>query len=901
MYLINFLAFVLYLSFVIILITKTPKFLPSKIFSLFIFCFMIWSFFSIMFYRSNLSVKNAFFYINLTSIGWIYAGSIYLWFIMSFTKSNRFIKNIYGSMIMFGLPLLFIIAQWNNMMVGVVLTDNGLILVWKSTKWLYCFLSYVLIVNTVASYLGFKIIKSSKELIRIKKMKIIIYGGMFVYLLIVFWELILPFVFKLFNLPNMGSVIGVPWGLITVYALVKYRTLDAIPNILSERIIDTMFDSMILLNANKEIISVNKSVSRVFGYTKEELIGKPLCILQKKHSEHIPIIEQININSEFSNFESVFKNKYGKDVFVVISTSTITNRVGIVEAIVCIIKDISKLKRNEKIKDVLLNISDASRTINNLQELSKMVHKQVGLLTDAENFYIALIDNEAQGTYSFPYIVDVNPEEYVAPDVSITLKHSLTHFVYKTKTPILIKDNVAETVYKKYGIKIVGIDAKSWLGVPLKVSDDKNIGVLVLQSYSNSDIYTMEDLNVLSIISNTIASVIDHWQTDETLIQLEKMEVVGKLAGGVAHDLNNVLGAIVSYPDLILKKLPDDSSLRRTIIKIQQSGLKAAAIVQDLLTLARRGVAINTVVNINEIILDYLESPVFEKLQAYHSNIEIESKLVQDIPYIKGSALHLSKTIMNLVSNAAESIFSEGKIFISTEIELIKEDIQGYYQIIKKGTYIVLKISDTGSGIGKNDLNKIFEPFYTKKTMGRSGTGLGMAVVWGTVQDHKGYIDVHSLEGKGTSFIIYLPVSKKIRIKNKNKISISDYSSNGERVLIIDDLDTQREIATALLTELGYSVFSASSGKEGIEFLKENDVDLCIIDMIMEPGIDGLDTYKEIIRIQPKIKAIIASGFSESLRVKEALKLGVNYYVPKPYTIEKIGMAVRKVLNKDKL
>jgi len=239
---------------------------------------------------------------------------------------------------------------------------------------------------------------------------------------------------------------------------------------------------------------------------------------------------------------------------------------------------------------------------------------------------------------------------------------------------------------------------------------------------------------------------------ERRLQRAQKMEAIGALAGGVAHDLNNILSGIVSYPDLLLMDLPSDSPLRKPILTMQQSGKKAAVIVQDLLTLARRGVSTTEVVNLNDIILEYLQSPEHEKLNFHHTEIQVETDLELRLLNILGSPVHLSKTVMNLVSNAVEAMPDGGQVHISTENRYVDRLIKGHDEI-KEGDYAVLKISDTGIGINSVDIEKIFEPFYTKKVMGRSGTGLGMAVVWGTVKDHKGYITIDSETKKVASRI----------------------------------------------------------------------------------------------------------------------------------------------------
>jgi len=381
------------------------------------------------------------------------------------------------------------------------------------------------------------------------------------------------------------------------------------------------------------------------------------------------------------------------------------------------------------------------------------------------------------------------------------------------------------------------------------------------------------------------------------LQRAQKMEAIGTLAGGVAHDLNNILSGIVSYPELLLMDIPQESPLRKPILTIQKAGERAAAIVQDLLTLARRGVVTTKVVNLNSIISEYLKSPEFENLKVYHPNVHIKTDFETDLLNILGSPIHLTKTIMNLVTNAAEAISNMGEIILSTNNRYIDKSLNGYDKI-KQGDYVTLSVRDTGIGIPLEDLERIFEPFYTKKVMGKSGTGLGMAVVWGTVKDHKGYIDVKSVPSKGTEFTLYFPVIRQELTRDAPLLSIEDIMAKGESILVVDDMEDQRKIASEMLTKLGYSVVSASSGEEAVDYMKQHSADLLVLDMIMEPGIDGLDTYKKILEIHPNQKAVIASGYSETDRVKEAQKLGATSYVRKPYLLDKIGQVVRDELNK---
>jgi PAS domain S-box-containing protein len=382
---------------------------------------------------------------------------------------------------------------------------------------------------------------------------------------------------------------------------------------------------------------------------------------------------------------------------------------------------------------------------------------------------------------------------------------------------------------------------------------------------------------------------------ESRLRQAEKMETLGTFVGAVAHDLNNILAGLVGYPDLLLMQIPEDSRLRKSVLAIQQSGQKAAAIVQDLLTMVRRGVAVREVLCLNNVIIKYMESPEFERLRAFHADVHFQADLREDLLNISGSSVHLSKTVMNLISNAAEAMPEGGLVRISTSNCYLDKPIQGY-DAIKEGDYVVLSISDTGVGISREDLARIFEPFYTKKVMGRSGTGLGMSVVWATVKDHSGYIRAESTVGKGTTFDLYFPSTAE-SLPRKARVSPVDSYKGTETVLVVDDVKEQRELACDMLSRLGYTVTAVSCGEEAVEYLKTKSVDLLILDMIMDPGIDGLETFKRVIELRPRQKAIVASGFSETGRVREALHLGAGAYVPKPYTLEKLASAVRSALD----
>lgn len=396
-----------------------------------------------------------------------------------------------------------------------------------------------------------------------------------------------------------------------------------------------------------------------------------------------------------------------------------------------------------------------------------------------------------------------------------------------------------------------------------------------------------------------VSDVSESKRLEQELQRAKKMEAVGTLAGGVAHDLNNILSGIVSYPELLLLELPEDSPMRKPITTIQKSGERAAAIVQDLLTMARRGVAVIDVIDVNRIIADQLKSPEFDQLMAFNPLVSLDVHLAPEMARVKGSVAHLSKCFMNLLSNAAEAMPSGGTITIETNDVALEENQSGRLRM-PPGKYVAVAISDNGVGISDEDKERIFEPFYTRKRMGRSGSGLGMAVVWGTMKDHNGHIDIDSEEGRGTTFTLYFPAAEGQFARSGRPRDRKLYQGRGERILVVDDSEVQREIAKRILETLGYRVASVASGEDALSYLGGHDADLIVLDMIMPQGMDGLDTYRRILETTPSQKAIIASGYSESSRVRAAQQLGAGRYIRKPYSIETIGVAVREALDADR-
>lgn len=383
---------------------------------------------------------------------------------------------------------------------------------------------------------------------------------------------------------------------------------------------------------------------------------------------------------------------------------------------------------------------------------------------------------------------------------------------------------------------------------------------------------------------------------EDKLQRSQKMESIGILAGSVAHDLNNILSGVVTYPELVLMKLEKNSTCRQPLEAIIASGKQAAAVVADLLTLARGIALVMVPIDINQLISGYLNSAEFNVLATRYNNVKIQTHFTDNIPNVAGSVIHINKVIMNLITNSVEAISGHDNCTISistTVVDILENSLKLEY-----GKYVVVDIADNGSGIPPADLDHIFEPFYSRKVKGRSGTGLGLTIVWNTLQDHKGTVTVKS-DQHGTCFTLYFPVNEHELLITQDKIEINTIKGNNESILVVDDNKQQLDIANKILIALNYTVYLANSGEEALEFLERHKVDLVVLDMIMEPGISGYETYLKAIELYPGLRALIASGFSVSEEVEKAKKLGVSAFIRKPYSIAQIGSAIQTILAKN--
>lgn len=379
-------------------------------------------------------------------------------------------------------------------------------------------------------------------------------------------------------------------------------------------------------------------------------------------------------------------------------------------------------------------------------------------------------------------------------------------------------------------------------------------------------------------------------QLRERLSRAERMDALNLLAGGVAHDLNNILSGVMSYPDLLLLDLPEESELREPLETIRESGFRAAAVVKDMAGLARGLDRAMIPGNLSRIVNEYLMSSEYEDLMRRYPGVQIQAEVDAGVLGVNCAPLALRRAIANLLLNAVETTGAGGVVTLRTGNRYAEYPLDRY-EMIPPGEYVVLEVSDTGSAVSPEDLPRIFDPFYTRKVLGWGGTGLGLTVVWNVVHEHAGYVDVASKDN-GTTFTLYLPAVRMVVPDHDEVESARDYEGQGEHILVVDDEPAQRNIAQHILQRLKYRVDTVDSGEAAVRHVETHPVDLVVLDMIMPRGMNGRETYARLVDIQPGLKAVVASGFADMDTIRQMREVGVTRYIEKPYTMARLGREV---------
>ncbi len=416
----------------------------------------------------------------------------------------------------------------------------------------------------------------------------------------------------------------------------------------------------------------------------------------------------------------------------------------------------------------------------------------------------------------------------------------------------------------------------------------KNLG----RTFLVSSAVIVGDDGKLQYLVHVAKDITDQKRLEEELFQAHKMEAMGTLAGGIAHDFNNILSAIIGYAELALLDIPDDNHAIKDINQVLQSSKRAADLVQQILTFSRKADH-----QLHSLMPHLIVKEALKLLRSsLPTTLSLEEKIAPDCGSILADPTNIHQIVMNLCTNAFHAMENEkGTLAVS----LYRKDIpaeQIHESDVSPGTYVVLSVSDTGQGMDKKTIERIFEPYFTTKEVGK-GTGLGLAVIHGIVKDYKGFIQVESELGKGSIFQVYFPALEQV-ISTRDNTEEKPLSTGTERILVVDDESSIVNLHKTVLERLGYTATATTSSKEALEKIRlhPNQFDLLITDQTM-PELSGVELAEEVLKIRPDMPIILSTGYSSVITEEEALAIGIRKYARKPVSRTTLAKAVREVLD----
>ena len=391
-----------------------------------------------------------------------------------------------------------------------------------------------------------------------------------------------------------------------------------------------------------------------------------------------------------------------------------------------------------------------------------------------------------------------------------------------------------------------------------------------------------------------INDVTEQKNMEDQFRQVQKLEAVGRLAGGVAHDYNNKLQAVLGFTELALRKMEPKSEVHGYLMEVMGAAEHSAQLTMQLMAFARKQPIHPCVLDMNDTIGQMLK--MLKKLIG--EDIELAWHPVDDPWAVLADPMQVDQILVNLAINARDAIVDTGKLTIETQNVTINEEHQKLVPESRPGEYVMVGVTDTGSGMSPEVLDHLFEPFFTTKKQG-AGTGLGLATVYGIIQQNDGFIHVHSTEGEGSSFKVYLPRAKRAAItKNTNGQPHTVPQGQGETVLVVEDEKLVLDLVTLTLETSGYTVLSSQDPEKAIELVAQHPspIDLLLTDVVM-PGMNGRTLYENVIQLQPDIKVMYMSGYTANAIAHRGILDEDIHFIQKPFSVHDIGVKVREVLD----
>ncbi len=630
----------------------------------------------------------------------------------------------------------------------------------------------------------------------------------------------------------------------------------------------------------------------------------------------VNIMEALSKGESWSG-EFLVQNKHGKHFSAQISNSPVFNSTGELIGVVGISYDLTERKEAEKsiIEANKRALHEYDRLLQRITALAQTVGSARDLLTifrailefthaavTCTGFFIALYNSEKQ-LRTPAYAWDGGKEFDISSLPPMKMSNSPQSRAVATGE-IVIEDDF-QAVMTGQPIVHIGLDSdpdlpQSCLVVPMAFMG-RIVGAIEVQS-TKPAAFTQSHAASIQMAANLSANAIENVRLleqeknqSEQLRQAQKLESVGRLAGGIAHDFNNMLTAINGYSGLILRQLNADDSIRPKIEEIKKAGDRSAALTNQLLAFSRQQILKPKVLDINEVIID--TSKMLQRLIG--EDVHFSFSPGHKIDRIEVDPGQLTQVIMNLTVNARDAMPEGGSLIIETTNVYLDENYAASHVPTKPGAYVMMAVSDTGSGMNKETLKHIFEPFYTTKEVGK-GTGLGLATVYGIVKQSGALIWVYSEVGQGTTFKIYFPRVIEEGKADETVGKAENMPVGTETILLVEDEETVRSLGREVLESCGYRVIEAQNGVEALEICRNSElkIDLLLTDVVM-PKMGGRELGEKLIEIYPGIRRLYMSGYTDDAVIRRGMIAEDMNFIQKPFTLELLAQKVRKVLDTD--
>jgi len=619
-------------------------------------------------------------------------------------------------------------------------------------------------------------------------------------------------------------------------------------------VLDSSPDAITVTDLRGVIVDCNHATVELLGAKKRnEIIGKSSFDFFADEDKGKAVEEmretfdqEINRNIEYSLFRLD-----GKRVPAELSASVIRDAEGKVTGYVALTKDITERKQNQlKLERLNAAIEHASESI---------------IVTDPSG--IIQYANPA-----FEKTTGFSREEAVGQNMS------------------LIKSGEQDEIFYNELWATIS-SGESWQG---RITNKRKDGALYTQETAISSVLDNEG-HIINYVG-VMRDITEELEREEQYNQAQKMESIGRLAGGVAHDLNNLLTPILGYGEMLQSNLDKDDKRSRFAQEIVQAGTRARNLVRQLLAFSRKQTLEYTPVDVNA----SLER--FYKLlrRTIREDIDIRMKADSPVGTIQADIGQIEQVVMNLAVNAQDAMPDGGTLTIETSEVNVDKNYVSTHKEVEPGPYVLLAISDTGEGMDEEIRDHVFEPFYTTKALGK-GTGLGLATVYGIIKQHGGHIWVYSEPGQGTTFKIYLPVSNESKAGKEEQVKITSQAHlrGTETILLVEDDKKVRTLAQSILKEQGYNVLIAENATEALSLLQDitEPVDLLLTDVVM-PGMSGKDLFDHVSKHDPDIKVLYMSGYTdEVISHRGVIDEGINF-IQKPFNVKMMAAKVREILDR---